>query len=293
MNVKKNEIDIFMNDIRKNYFKIPENYDFYDQKSSMIRLSALQDAVRAGKGHLGGSFSCIELLVALYYGNFLRINSNDYLNKDRDFFIMGKGHACLALYPILKDLGFISRKRYLEYGKDGSSIGGQLDISIPGVEYNTGSLGHALGICAGIALESKIKNTDRKAVAMIGDAECDEGSIWEAILFAGEQSLKNLICIIDRNRLSVLKKTESSVLFKSFKKKMELFNWNCDVINGHSYVDIFEVLKKSTNAEKPTMILANTIKGKGVSFMENEIKWHHGVPTKKEVEIAQKELGLN
>ena len=146
------------------------NFDELARKASSIRLRVLEDAVRAAKGHLGGSFSCIELLVSLYYGQFIKIHPEKPKDKNRDFFIMGKGHACLALYPILNDLGFLSNERHLEYGKNGSSVGGQLDITIPGVEYNTGSLGHALGICAGFAFASKLEGRANRAVALIGDA---------------------------------------------------------------------------------------------------------------------------
>lgn len=260
--------------------------------ASQIRIKALQNAVRVGKGHLGGSFSCVEILVSLYYGKFIRINLQDYRNFNRDYFIMGKGHACLSLYPILLDLGFITKERYLEYGKNGSSLGGQLDVSIPGVEYNTGSLGHALGICAGLAKAAKMDGRKSRAVALIGDAECDEGAIWEAVMFAAEQKLNNLVCIIDCNRLSVTQVIESEVLFGDFEKKMNLFEWDCHVIDGHDYEEIFEAFERATIATKPTMILANTIKGKGVSFMENEVKWHHSIPSQKEVELARQELGL-
>ncbi len=261
-------------------------------KAAYVRIRALEDAVRAGKGHLGGSFSCVELLVSLYYGNFINISPKNYSDPKRDFFIMGKGHACLALYPILYDLGFISKKRYLEYGKNGSSLGGQLDVSIPGVEYNTGSLGHALGICAGISKASKINNHSSRAIALLGDAECDEGSIWEAIMFAAEHKLNNLICIVDRNRLSVTQKIESEVLFGRFEKKMNLFEWDCHIIDGHNFLEIFKALNDAKNSKRPIMILANTIKGKGISFMENDIKWHHSIPSEKEIKIARKELGI-
>jgi transketolase len=269
-----------------------KDFNYLKKKSSEIRLKVLEAAVNAGKGHLGGSFSCVEILVSLYHGKFLKISPDSPKSKNRDFFIMGKGHACLSLYPILNDLGFLSDERYMEYGKNGSSIGGQLDISIPGVEYNTGSLGHALGICAGFALASKLDGRDNKSVALIGDAECDEGAIWEAILFAGENKLNNLVCIVDRNRLSVTKVIESEVVFGEFKKKMDYFEWDCEEINGHCYEEIFESLEKVKAGKRPLMILADTIKGKGVSFMESVTKWHHAVPTEKEVQIAKKELKL-
>ena len=269
-----------------------KNFNELELKASRIRLRALEDAVRAGKGHLGGSFSCVEILVSLYYGKFIRINPQDYRNSTRDYFIMGKGHACLSLYPILLDLGFITKERYLEYGKNGSSLGGQLDVSIPGVEYNTGSLGHALGICAGIAKAAQIDERNSRAIALVGDAECDEGAIWEAVMFAAEHKLNNLVCIIDRNRLSVTQVIESEVLFGDFETKMNLFEWDCHIIDGHDYKEIFEAFEHAASATRPTMILANTVKGKGVSFMENEVKWHHSIPSQKEVELARRELGL-
>jgi transketolase len=269
-----------------------KNIRILEKKASEIRIRALEDAVRAGKGHLGGAFSCVELLVSLYYGEFIRISSDQPKDPNRDFFIMGKGHACLSLYPILLDLGFITKERYLEYGKNGSSLGGQLDVSIPGVEYNTGSLGHALGICAGVAKAAKMDSRASRAIALVGDAECDEGAIWEAVMFAAEQKLNNLVCIIDRNRLSVTQVIESDVLFGNFKKKMNLFKWDCHVIDGHNYNEIFEAFDKATVANKPTMILANTIKGKGVSFMENDVKWHHTMPSENEIKIAREELGI-
>lgn len=269
---------------------LKQNTSVFSNKAKLIRLKALENVIKAQKGHLGGTFSCVEILVSLYYGGFINIDPAYPKDVNRYFFIMGKGHGCLALYPILLDLGFINLKRYNEYGCNGSSIGGQLDLSIPGVEYNTGSLGHALGICAGYALASKIDGRKNKAISLIGDAECDEGAIWEAIIFAGDMKLNNLICIVDRNKLAVTKVIKDSSLFRMFKQKIETFNWNCLEINGHDYDEICKALKDSYNSKKPTVILADTIKGKGISFMENEIKWHHTVPTLKELEIAKKEL---
>lgn len=261
-------------------------------KSAMVRAKCLEDAVRAQKGHLGGCFSCVELLVSLYYGGGIRISADDPNNADRDFFFLGKGHACLSLYPILNDLGFLSAERYQEYGENGSSVGGQLDVSIPGVENNTGSLGHALGLAAGVALSAKISGSPSRAIALLGDAECDEGSIWEAIMFCAEHKLDNVVCIIDRNRLSVTTITDDSIIFRDFQEKMELFGWDCSEIDGHNYGDIFASLDAAFESGKPSMILANTVKGKGVSFMEGATKWHHSIPTMEEVRIARKELGL-
>lgn len=261
-------------------------------KAKWVRIEALESLVRGGKGHIGGSYSCVEILVALYYGQFVRIDSKNPKHPDRDRFIMGKGHACLSLYPILLDLGFISKERYQEYGVNGGSLGGQLDLSIPGVEYNTGSLGHALGLCAGMAYSFKLDGKDSRAIALIGDAECDEGAIWEAIMFAGDRELKNLVCIVDRNRLSVTEVIEGETVFGKIEEKLNGFGWDCVQIDGHNFEEIFSALDRAATSNRPMMIVANTIKGKGVSFMENGVKWHHTVPTQNEVEIARRELGL-
>lgn len=254
-----------------------------------IRLRSLELTVKKNKGHLGSTYSCVDMLVVLYYGGFLRVDSQDALCATRDRFILSKGHACLALYCILLDLGFISQEVFDSYGEDGG-LGGQLDVKLPGVDWHTGSLGHSLGVCSGIALAAKLDNADYKAYTMLGDAECDEGSVWEGIVFAADHDLNNLICIVDRNRLSVTDVIEDNTLFHNFSEKMNSFRWNCYEIDGHSFEEIMNALKEAQSSDRPVMILANTVKGKGVSFMENEIKWHHSIPTKKELEIARQEL---
>jgi transketolase len=256
-----------------------------------VRIHALESVVKVGRGHLGGAFSCIEILVALYYSGFLKIDPSNPRAQNRDYFLMGKGHACISLYPILADLGFIGEAELETYGKNGGLLGGQLDVNLPGVEYNTGSLGHVLGICAGIAKGLTMSGQDNRAIALVGDAEMEEGAIWEAIFFAAEHGLSNLACIIDRNKLSVTRMIDDEILFKNFADKIRFMGWDCHVINGHDFTELFAVFEKIETADKPTMVLANTIKGKGVSFMENELKWHHSVPSEKEVHAAQLELG--
>jgi transketolase len=165
-------------------------------------------------------------------------------------------------------------------------------VSIPGVDWNTGSLGHALGVAAGMALAARLNGRDYAAFTLMGDAEISEGSVWEAIAFASDHRLSNLIAIVDRNRLSVTKVLDDDAIFYNFKGKMEGFGWAYLEIDGHSYPSIMNALERSRGAARPTMVLANTIKGKGVSFMENTLKWHHAVPSQSEVEIARRELGL-
>lgn len=262
------------------------------QKARKIRLMALEYTVAKRRGHLGGTYSCVDLLVALYYGGVLRVDPKRPDWPDRDRFILSKGHACLALYAILVDLGFMQRERMETYGDDGG-LGAQLDTSVPGVDWNTGSLGHAAGVAAGMALAARMDRRDYAAFTILGDAEIAEGSVWEAIAFAGDHQLANLVAIIDRNRLSVTEMLEDDSIFRNFRTTIEGLGWTCVEIDGHDFSAVLRALKASRNSDRPTMILANTIKGKGVSFMENTIKWHHAVPSAAELEIARRELGLS
>ena len=256
-----------------------------------IRLECLEMSVEKKRGHLGGTFSCVDLLVALYFGGFLSYNENDPTWAYRDRFILSKGHACLALFAILKRIGLLSHEKFASYGEDGG-LGGQLDISIPGVDWNTGSLGHSLGVSAGIALAAKLDNRGYRAFTLLGDAECAEGAVWEAIAFASQHKLSNLIGIIDRNRLSVTDAIDDNdPLFANFSSTLRNFGWKPIQINGHCFTDIYYALEEAIECNCPSMLIANTIKGKGVSFMENEPKWHHAVPDTKQLEIARKELG--
>ncbi|OGZ25452.1 MAG: hypothetical protein A2W71_03010 [Candidatus Nealsonbacteria bacterium RIFCSPLOWO2_02_39_8] len=261
------------------------------KKANLTRREVLETVARTGKGHLGGTFSCVDILTALYYGGILKFDPKNPKWQDRDRLVIGKGHACLALYNILVDLGFFDRSRLEEYGSNGSSLGGQLNIDTPGVEYNTGSLGHALGIGAGMALAAKMDNKNYRVFALIGDGECGEGSIWESIMFSSQQKLNNLIGIIDRNRLSVTDVIEDDGSGK-LEDKLRACGWKCITIDGHSFEEIINVMDNFDNLEQPLMIIANTVKGKGVSFMENGIKWHHSVPTAEELDIARKELNF-
>lgn len=260
------------------------------KKSKQVRLDVLDMIFKAGKGHIGGIYSCADILVALYYGGVLRLDPKNPKWENRDRFLMGKGHACLGAYVIYKDLGLISEEIFNSYGQEGGLLGGQFDIRNPMGEYNTGSLGHVVGIGAGIALAAKMDQKDYKAYCLIGDAECYEGSIWEAILFAGKHRLKNLVTIIDRNRLSVTEVLDDEAIFGNFAEKCAAFGWESHVVDGHNISEILETLDRVRSAKKPVMILAKTIKGKGISFMENGIKWHHAVPNAEQYAAARKEL---
>lgn len=241
---------------------------------------------QGGFGHLGGTFSCVEMLISVYYSGLFSFK------KKKDFFILSKGHANLALLSILKDKKLISKKFFLRYGKN-SGIGGQLDININGVFWNTGSLGHSIGVCAGVALANKLKNTNYFALTIIGDSEIDEGASWEAIMHAGENKLNNLIVMIDRNKYSVTSKIDNSFFYKKPKEILSKLGWNVLIVDGHNLSKIKDKLVIAKKSSKPTMIICNTIKGKGVSFMENNKGWHHGSINKEQYYLAMKDLENN
>lgn len=260
-------------------------------RATFIRRQTLDLCVRGG-GHLASAFSCIELLVALYYGKILHYDPADQLLKDRDRFVLSKGHAVSALYIILSDLGFFSKKELDNYNSGVCLLGSHPDKHIPGIDVTTGSLGHGLGIASGIALAAKLDNSNFKTVVLLGDGECSEGEIWESALFAAKHKLNNLVAIIDRNRLCVADFTEDCICLDPLSDKWKAFGWDVLEIDGHSFPDIIKAFDHhlSRKDQRPLMIIANTVKGKGVSFMENMPIWHTRIPAGDQLQLARKEL---
>lgn len=258
----------------------------------LLRRKMLDMTVSAGKGHLGGAFSCTEILIALYHGGILRVDPLHGKDPSRDRFILSKGHACLALYTVLAHKGFFPLGELDRYGHDGSMLGGHPDHEIPGVEVPTGSLGHGLGIACGLAVGAKLNNKDYVTVALLGDGECNEGSVWEGAAFAGVRNLTNLIAIVDCNGAGATDFTKNFFGAAVPEEKWRSFGWEVRSINGHNFEEIFSALGDIRNrtSSRPLAIIAHTTKGKGVSFMENDYHWHHGVPTGNLLDIARTEL---
>ena len=266
--------------------------DILEDKCRQVRLEILETIVHVGKGHIGGALSSVDILVALYYGDILRFDPKKPNWEERDRFIFSKGHAGIALYVILADLGFFSKQQLKTFNKGGSFLAEHPDPRVPGIEVVSGSLGHGLNICAGMALAAKLDNNDNAFVALLGDGECYEGTVWEGAMFASHHRLNNLIAIVDRNQLTVLDKTENITRLEPFSEKWVSFGWDVTEIDGH---DIKSILKafdgfRQRKSKKPLLILANTTKGKGISFMENQVNCHHGVPNLEHLEKARKEL---
>lgn len=262
------------------------------EKAKEIRKRTFEMVINAGKGHLGGSLSCVEILVYLYYGGVLKFDPKHPKRDERDIFIMSKGHANNSLYVILADLGFFPASELANFLKDGSMLGQHCDTQVPGIEIITGSLGHGLGIISGIALGYKLDKKNNLHFVVLGDGECQEGSTWEAAMFAGHHELNNLIAFIDRNKLGSEDFTENTARLEPLKDKWRAFGWDTKTIDGHSFEEISAALVGCRNREsnKPLMIIANTIKGKGISVLENLPRAHHTLPKGEEIDIAWKDL---
>lgn len=262
------------------------------KKARQIRKKVLEIAVGAGAGHIAPSFSCIEILVAIYYGGFFRIDSSFSRRKDRDRFILSKGHAAPALYSILADKGFFPGVDLEQFAKNGSYLGCHPENSIPGVEAFTGSLGHGLSIGAGLAWATQQEKIKSLTTVLLGDGECHEGSVWEAAMFAAQHQLSNLVVIVDHNGLSATGVLKDYLEVEPLGKKWEAFGWNVVVIEGHSFKQLTSVLRSIPRVYvgKPLAVIALTTKGKGISFMENKPIWHYRVPRGKELEIARRQL---
>lgn len=257
-----------------------------------IRLQALKMQHIANKGHLGGAFSAAEILVGLYYCGIINIKPKNFKSPTRDRIIFSKGHACLSLYAVLADLGFFPKEELNKYGQNGTILGGHPDHKIPGVEVSSGSLGHGLGIGIGMAIAAKLNNQKYLTYVVLGDGECNEGSIWEGVTMASAQNLNNLIAIIDNNGVAATSRTLEFVGPFPLENKWRSFGWDTLSIDGNNISEIINALEKSKTRKtyKPLAIIANTIKGKGISFMEGNHKWHHGVANDAEYKQAREEL---
>lgn len=261
------------------------------KKANWVRNRTLEMCL-AGGGHLASSFSCAEILVSLYCGDMLRFNPKNPKWDERDRFVLSKGHAAPALYALLADAGFFPHEELNSYCKSKSLLGSHPDRIIPGVEASTGSLGHGLAIAAGMAQAAKMDDKDYMTVVLLGDGECSEGAVWESALFAHQHRLNNLIGIVDRNLLCTTDFTEGCIGLDSLADKWKAFGWRTLEINGHSFEEILGAFRdcRNNDNQQPLMIIAHTVKGKGVSFMENDPIWHTKIPSGEQIELARKEL---
>ena len=254
-----------------------------------LRINAVK-MVNSGKSsHIGSILSSADILAVLF-GSVLNLDPKNPKWEDRDRFILSKGHAGAGVYAALAERGFFKEDLLKDHYQNGSIFSGHVSHKgVPGVELSTGSLGHGLGVASGMAYEAKLKKKQHKIVVLMSDGECDEGSNWEAILFAAHHNLSNLTVVVDYNKLQSLRTTEETMALEPFFEKWNAFGWNTIEIDGHDH----GILKESfsgTRGEKPNCIIAHTIKGKGVSFMENQVLWHYRSPQDDEFKKAIAEL---
>lgn len=250
-------------------------------------------AYKAGAAHLASSFSVMDILYVIYCKSILRYDIRDPWMKSRDRLIMSKGHACLALYAILNKVGMISDTELASFCSPGAHLGGEPKMSsAAGIEASTGSLGHGLPFAIGIALACKMDGYSNKIYVIIGDGECQEGSIWEAAMSAVRFKLDNLVVILDDNRLQAMDTVEEIMGISSWRNRWEAFGFDVDEINGHNLDEIESTLKKNNNSGQPRLIISHTIKGNGVTFMEGVPIWHYRMPNAAELEIVKKELDI-
>lgn len=256
--------------------------DVFDIQSKvrMIKESALKLCVRAGTGHVTTAFSCAEIMAVLYY-DVMKIDVKNPLWGGRDRFIMSKNHGSVITYPILADLGFVSCDDIQSFLLDGSVYGSHSKMSVKGVDFAGGSLGIGFGVACGIAYSAKVSGEKFLIFCLVGDGELYEGSIWEAAMFAGGNHLDNLVVIVDKNNMCVTDFIDKMLTQDSLKEKWESFNFEVREIDGHSIGAIKRALEdvRIRQCEKPLCIIAETVKGKGISFMENNVFMHGVAPT--------------
>lgn len=261
--------------------------------AAQFRAKAIEMSHAAEAAHLGSALSCIDMVAVLYH-SVLRLDPKQPKWEGRDRFILSKGHAATALYAALAYKGFISEADLKTYGKVGSLLEEHPTPKLPGVEAATGSLGHGLPCGCGMALASRIKGQDYRSFVLMSDGECNEGSVWEAALFAAANRLGSLCAFVDFNKWQATGRSKEVLALDPLVDKFRSFGWLVHEIDGHDHQQILAAVQGVSSANaKPTMVVAHTVKGKGVSFMEDDNNWHYRIPTVEEVSKAKLELGVS
>ena len=268
------------------------NIEFLKKKAVWVKRETFKIHKLAPGTRIASSLSCVEIFVALFYGKILKFDPTDIIWEGRDRLIISKGHGSICFYPILADLGYFDKAELGRVGKEGSFLGSIPDIIIPGYETINGSLGHGLGVACGIALAMKRTNRKEKVFVLLGDGELYEGSVWEAIMFAGEHQLDNLILILDNNKICMLDYCKNILDLEPLQNKFEVFKWDVDVVEGHDLQQVSDALirLKGEEKNKPKVLIANTIKGKGVPRLEIDSLNHIKSLTAEEVDKLVVEL---
>ncbi len=262
-----------------------------EELAKRIRLHAVEMTHRGRSSHVGSALGMADILAALY-GAVLNVRPEDPGWTDRDRVILSKGHAGSAMYAALAETGFFDPILLEQHCADGSILSGHVSHKgVPGVEFSTGSLGHGLGVAAGMALAARLTSAQHRVFCILSDGECDEGSVWEAALFAGHHGLSNLVAVVDYNKIQSLASVDDTLRLEPFAGKWRAFGWRVEEVQGNDLTSLQEVLDVlPSDGVQPTVILAHTTKGKGVSFMENSVLWHYRTPQGDEYAAAVAEL---
>jgi transketolase len=271
------------------------NHQELIDRSNLLRSRIIETSSLSGTPHLGSCLSCVDLLVALYFGE-LKIDPGNPRDPLRDRFILSKGHGVPALFQVLAMRGFYPESWLKDYGKDGGIFAEHPPTPdhLAGIEAATGSLGHGLPIGLGMALAGRIQKQTYNVYTVLGDGECNEGSVWEAAMLAAAQKVSNLCVFVDFNKWQATGRSEEVMALNSLSGKWQAFGWNALEIDGHDYGQILAALESfKLENTKPTAIIAHTVKGKGVSFMQDDNNWHYRIPTADEVKLAKLELGIS
>ena len=264
------------------------------ERAQWLRLELLEMVAKSRKGHLPSSYSATEILIALFYGKVMRHQRGNPRWSGRDRLIVSKGHAGMAAYPIYADLGYFAKEELWRFTKADGILRMYPDPSIPGVEASSGSLGHALGVASGVSLMARRDGQDFRSFVLLGDGELYEGSIWETALFAAHNRLDNLVAIVDRNGLCIMGGTEQLVKLDSVEDKWRAFGWHVVSANGHSFPSLLNAFSQIGKTDgKPLAIVAHTVEGRGISFMEHQALWHNKIPSEAQFEQMRSELSSN
>ena len=259
-----------------------------EELSVRIRLKAWDMAYKAKASHMGGNFSMADAISVLYT-DVVKIDPKNPDADDRDRVVLSKGHCCAVMYALLAQKGFFPEEELEHFGEDGSMLSCHISKKVPGVELSSGSLGHGAAVAAGMALNGKLNDKNYKVYAICGDGECDEGSIWEMVMFAGQHKLDNFTVIIDANKMQAMGDTKDIIDLQPISEKWRLLGWTAIDVNGQNH-DELRAAFNASHEGKPKVIVSNTIKGHGVSFMENSLWWHYQIPFNEYYPKAIEEL---
>lgn len=268
--------------------------ELIQQQCLSFRQRIFEMTIRAQKGHIPSCFSMAEVLCTLFYGGFINLNKENINDEHRDRLIISKGHAAMAIYPFLCDLGIYSKEELDKFTQQDGAFRFYADPSIKGVEAVSGSLGNGLGVACGLAYSIKCDRKNQNVFTVVGDGELYEGSVWETFMFGAHHNLTNLVLIIDRNKLCILDETENCVKIDPIDSKLSSFGWEVQSVDGHDIASLIGAFQHALRSERtlPQVIIADTIKGKGISFMENKPLWHNRMPKGAELNQAINELGI-